>query len=142
MLSNTRIEHVLGMGSTFTQDYNCWGATMFVLGAKDHLTWVDNPEISDWLMANCEPVKRPQIGDVLGLFYKDDAKKIARLMHTAVYIGNGRYLHKLGQQKAVVEPLAKVIAHYRNVTNSKLMFRPKENIRESIFSEQATLSTT
>lgn len=142
MLSNTRIEHVLGMGNTSTQDYNCWGATMFVLGAKDHLTWVDNPEISDWLMANCEPVKKPEVGDVLGLFFKDDAKKVARLMHTAVYIGNGRYLHKLGQQKAVIEPLSKVIRHYADVTNSKLILRPKECTYESISSEQAALSAT
>lgn len=127
MLSNTRIEHVLGMGNTFTQDYNCWGATMFVLGAKDHLTWVDNPEISDWLMANCKPVKRPQIGDVLGLFYRNESDKTAFLVHTAVYIGDGRYLHKLGQQKAVVEPLSKVVRHYQATSNSKLMFRPVAN---------------
>lgn len=128
MLSDIRIEHVLGMGNGSTSDYNCWGATMFLVGAKDNLAWVEQIEIGEWLVDNTQPVKRTDIraGDILALFDRSDEKERMSLVHTAVCVGNGKFLHKLGQQRATLDTQRGVIKHYQRCSNGMAILRIKE----------------
>lgn len=127
VMSRTRVDHVLNMAGSSTRDFNCWGATMFIEQAKDRLGWVDNPEISMWLQTDFEPIKKEQIkeGDILALFDADEKKERLHLVHTAVYIGNKKFVHKLGQNRAQVDILKGVLKEYAYCGNSYVFLRYK-----------------
>ena len=127
VLSRTRVDHVLNMAGSSTQDFNCWGATMFIEQAKDRLGWVENPEISQWLQTDFEPIKKEDIeqGDILALFDADEKKERLHLVHTAVYIGDKKFVHKLGQNKAQIDVLKEVLKHYAYCGNSYVFLRYK-----------------
>lgn len=111
MYNETRVQHVLSMG-TRTQDFNCWGATKFIADSDTPtLRWVDYDEMGEWLTKNFFPIKKKQAkeGDIVALFTKD-----MRLIHTAYNAGSGKYVHKLGQNVARLEPLSKVLEAYSN----------------------------
>lgn len=104
-----RVQHVLGMANERTDDFNCWGATMFIARGSDHLEWVDNEPMSEWLMTNYEPIRRKDVkeGDIVALFSSD-----MRLIHTAYALGDNHYVHKLGRNVARLETLNKVLRSY------------------------------
>jgi hypothetical protein len=127
MVSQTRVDHVLSMAGSCTQDFNCWGATMFIEQAKDKLGWVDNPEISEWIFDNFEPIKKEDLqqGDILTLLDRNDVIKKARLVHTAVFIGDGLFVHKLGANRAKTDKLNGVLREYAYCGNSYAFMRLK-----------------
>lgn len=127
MMSPTRVDHVLNMAGSSTQDFNCWGATMFIEQAKDRLGWVENQEISEWIQNDFEPIKKNAVreGDVLCLFDTDKEKERMRLVHTAVCVGNGNFVHKLGQNRAQTDKLKGVLQHYVYAGNSFIFMRLK-----------------
>lgn len=109
MYNETRVQHVLSMG-TRTQDFNCWGATKFIADPDTPtLKWVEYDEMGEWLTKNFSPIKKSQAkeGDIVALFTKE-----MRLIHTAYNAGNKKYVHKLGQNVARLEPLSKVLKSY------------------------------
>lgn len=114
VINDLRTDHILSMAGKGTQDFNCWGATQYVLRVRDTLAWIEIDEMSDWLIENTEVVKTPEVGDILTLFFAIPFDKDKRmLLHTAVYLGDGEYLHKLGQSKAERATKRQVIAHYK-----------------------------
>jgi hypothetical protein len=127
MLSLTRVDHVLNMAGSYTQDFNCWGATMFIEQAKDRLGWVENPEISDWIQNEFEPIKKQavEVGDVLCLFDTNKELKRMHLVHTAVCVGKNKFVHKLGQNRAQTDNLRGVLQHYAYCGNSYVFMRFK-----------------
>jgi hypothetical protein len=116
-----RVEHVLGMG-TRTQDFNCWGATMFIAHGSDHLEWVEHNAMGEWLKANYTPIKRKDVaeGDIVALF--DEEK---HLIHTAYALGEGKYVHKVGQNVARLEPLQRVLRTYARELHGFVFLRSK-----------------
>ena len=127
MVSQTRVDHVLNMAGSSTRDFNCWGATMFIEQAKDRLGWVENQEIGEWLQDNYLPIDKAKVqqGDILALFDRDEVAKCLHLVHTAVCIGGGRYVHKIGQNKAQTDNLRGVLQHYAFCGNSYAFMRLK-----------------
>lgn len=127
MLSQTRVDHVLNMAGSSTRDFNCWGATMFIEQSKDRLGWVDNYEISQWLTDEFEPIKKNEVqqGDVLALFDTNKEKERMVLVHTAVSLGNGKFVHKLGQNRAQIDTLKGVLKEYAYCGNSFVFLRTK-----------------
>lgn len=127
VLSRTRVDHVLNMAGSSTQDFNCWGATMFIEQAKDRLGWVENPEISEWIQDDFKPIKKEELqeGDVLALFDKDEQLQRACLVHTAVYVGDKKFVHKLGQRQAQIDNLKGVLKNYAYCGNSYAFMRFK-----------------
>ena len=125
VLSLTRVDHVLNMAGSFTQDFNCWGATMFIEQAKNRLEWVENPEISEWLQNDFHPIKKEdlEIGDILALFDTDKKKERMMLVHTAVYVGDKLFVHKMGQNRATKDNLKGVLREYAYCGNSFVFLR-------------------
>lgn len=120
IVNDLRVNHVLSMAGNGTQDFNCWGASQYVTGVRNNLGWVEIEEMSNWLTDHTTKVNKPQAGDILTLFAFLPVGKL--LLHTAVYIGDGKYLHKLGMLKAEVTNLRTVVRHYAQ-------YQPKYEIR-------------
>jgi cell wall-associated NlpC family hydrolase len=118
-----RVEHVLGMANTRTDDFNCWGATLFIANGTSSLSWVDDRTMGEWLMQNCKPIPRSSLreGDIVALF-RDKRK----LVHTAYYVGDNKFVHKLGRNVARLEPLSRVLKEYSDSANGYIFFRKEE----------------
>lgn len=107
---NTRnFKKITNLLNSFKYGGNCWGTTLFLLGQQKGINAVESFEMDDFLKRNTKAIKKPRIGDILVLRYK--TKSIAKrvedesyydcldanlLSHTALYIGNGKYLHQAG----------------------------------------------
>lgn len=109
-LNKHRVYYANRTGQTrtgFWGGFNCWGATLFTLGARRKLEWVECREMENWLMENTRPIHRPRKqGDILVVERYD-------LEHTAVYIGDGKYFHKRGPNTAEITDLAGVRRIYK-----------------------------
>ena len=82
---------------------NCWGMTLFLLGGQSALRFVENEDLDPWLEIHCVRVKRPRFGDVLAIRYGPEqhcdcgcGDEEGALEHTAIYVGDGLYLHQAG----------------------------------------------
>lgn len=73
--------------------FNCWCFTSVLIGFDDSIFWYDENEMEDILGGRCESISFEDLefGDIL--IYRDD---YGTLTHTAVYLGNGRVVHKPG----------------------------------------------
>lgn len=118
-----RVQHVLGMANTHTDDFNCWGATQFIAGGQDHLEWVDNEAMSEWLQSNYQPIPKTAVqeGDIVALFSGD--KEHLRLIHTAYAVDKSHFVHKLGRNVARLESLNKVLRSYAREVNHYVFLR-------------------
>lgn len=99
--------------------FNCWGATLFVLGVKTRLYWEDELAMDRWLEENTKELYRPRKkGDILVV--KD---LFGILKHTAVYMGDGKYFHKRGGGIAEVTNLEGVrkVYPYKQYKFARLM---------------------
>jgi len=119
----TRVQHVLGMANTHTQDFNCWGATRFIANGSDHLEWVDYDAMGEWLTSNYSPIPKTQVqeGDIVALFSPD-----MRLVHTAYCVEKNRYVHKIGQNVARLETLNGVLKTYARQAERYIFLRRNE----------------
>jgi len=92
-------------------DFNCWGATLFVLGVNDELYWADNDEITQFIEEETEEVKDKkniQEGDILILYYPQST----RISHSAVYISKRKLFHKVGGNESEFTSKAGVRRRY------------------------------
>ena len=112
-ISEIRTDHVLNMAGGGTKDFNCWGATQYVLRARDTLGWVEVKEMASWIRGNTKEVKQASTGDILVLWKRGITGKA--LVHTAVYLGDGQYLHKIGSRHAERTSKMRVVNHYKNM---------------------------
>ena len=122
MYNETRVQHVLSMG-TKTQDFNCWGATKFIADHDTpHLEWVSYNDMGEWIHNNFSPIKRTEVkaGDIVALFTPE-----MKLVHTAYYVGNKKYVHKLGQNVAKLEGLNGVLKSYARHADGFVFLRSK-----------------
>lgn len=123
-VSDIRVNHVLNMAGEGTRDFNCWGASQYVLKVRDTLGWIETFEMSRWLSDNTEVVKTPEVGDILALF--GDHPAVGKLLiHTAVYLGDGKYLHKLGAARAEQVSLQGVLKAYKELCDAHELRRLK-----------------
>ena len=81
-------------GKSGNGDFNCWGATLFVLDAIDELYWAENNEIAEFIENETKPIDKKDVqeGDILALYYP----RSQRISHTAVYISKRKLFHKVG----------------------------------------------
>ena len=105
-LIKSRVDRANIKGALPTIDFNCWGATLFVLGQSDTLEWVDSWHMINWLCRETKPIKKAtSLGDILVI--SDHS-----LEHTATYIGRGLWFHKRGSNKAEILSMAEVLEIY------------------------------
>lgn len=110
MIQSSRIQTMIKATKTgYNSEFNCWGATQYLLGHKDKISWINEKKMWSWLdkktvIINNEKLKA---GDILVISRNDGA-----LIHTAVYVGRNKWFHKKGKWEAVRESKEEIINHY------------------------------
>jgi hypothetical protein len=111
-----KVSYANNSNNRVRSDYNCWGATQFVLGFAKRLRWIENHEMYEWLNENTHRIYRPsKWGDILAIYYSDADDRPWGLKHTAVYMGNGQYFHKRGACPAQIVTLKEIKETYSGV---------------------------
>lgn len=109
LINERNLEIAHNEGKTGNGGFNCWNATLFVLGKTDELYWSDNFEIADFINEETFTIPSPSKWDILVLYdfpssYWAEEQgidpEILRICHTAVYIGNGQWFHKRGESQS------------------------------------------
>ncbi len=99
----------------YTRQFNCWGATTYVLEIHNRLNWLDVWTMEQILEDRTEPVKgKIKIGDILVLRDNWD-----ELQHTAIYIGGGKYYHKKGSDISEYCSLNDVLSAYKDYATKR-----------------------
>ena len=83
---------------------NCWGMTAFLLGWRSRLYFMSPELMVNRLSKRLRKIKKPKrfrIGDVASKWYWTYGSEQADLMHTAVSIGRGEWLHQRGYRGEV-----------------------------------------
>lgn len=107
------------------ETFNCWGATLFALGQIEELEWTDCQYMTEFLDNETEEINKGEIkiGDILAMYDWYDGDY--RLIHTAVYIGNGKFWHKCGGSQSYYHSEVDVLNSY-NYDDYKIL-RLKNN---------------
>ena len=106
ILNRTNLEEAHFEGRNCRSHFNCWNATLFVLGKTGELYWSDVYEIEKFIYSETYEVSNLRIGDILVLYgYLDDydlseEENQDRILHTAVYTGKNKWFHKQGANKS------------------------------------------
>lgn len=74
-----------------TQDnFNCWGATLYVLNKIGYLEWSSQKKITNFIYDDTFTVDDIKKGDIFVLYSN------GKIIHTAVYTGKNILFHKRG----------------------------------------------
>ncbi len=76
------------------RDYNCHGLTLWLLGHESSLKWVETDTFEQFLkIVKKQEAKKPERkkGELLVIAVDDHSNS-----HSAIYLGDGKYLHKKG----------------------------------------------
>lgn len=79
---------------------NCWGTTSYLKGWQSSEKYIESDTMIKRLEKACK-VARPKFGDVVAIWANAKGARMyweqeGNLLHTAVYVGRGRYLHQEG----------------------------------------------
>lgn len=99
-----------GKGRYHADDFNCWGATAFVLGITDRLRWIGNYRMVDILTEHTIIVDftERQRGDILVVYEGSGLW----LCHTAVYLGRKKFFHKRGMNTSEITDIGGIVRIY------------------------------
>lgn len=111
MLKQRRLYYANNRGKAryYASDFNCWGATAFVLGITDRLRWIENYNMMEILTEQTIIVefKERQRGDILVIY-----KGGKWLHHTAVYLGHKKFFHKRGMNTSEITDIGGIVRIY------------------------------
>lgn len=109
-MNRNRLYYSNNRGKRGGYDFNCWGATAFVLNIIDRLKWLEDYEMEDILHNYTSEISEDEIkrGDILVIKYAGGG-----LEHTAVYLGRGKYFHKRGGNISEIVDINAVCRIYR-----------------------------
>ena len=101
-------------------DSNCWGFTAFVLGWRARLGVMNGRLMESRLRNRLQRIPKPKrfrLGDVAASWDKDWEGwcpcGAVELLHTAVYIGRGEWLHQVGyRHKVISESFEEMVRSY------------------------------
>lgn len=127
---NLKVAHEKGrMGSG---RFNCYCTSLFVLGKREELYWIDCPEITEFINNDTAEVTRVKRGDILVMYAEDiygdyveqqNEDKLI-IVHTAVYMGNGEWFHKEGgglssftDKKGILNSYGYQVSKIRRINN-------------------------
>lgn len=95
----------------YNPKFNCWGATQYALGQRKRWGWVGAEVMWRWINTKTTPVEGElQEGDVLVI----SCATYNKLIHTAVYMGNGKWFHKRGRHDTLIQSQQEVEDCYVN----------------------------
>lgn len=111
-MNNRRMYYANNKGKVhyYAGDFNCWGATAFVLGMTDRLYWIENYKMMEILTEKTIVVeyKDRQRGDIL-VVYEGSGEW---LCHTAVYLGRKKFFHKRGMNTSEIADIGGIVRIY------------------------------
>jgi NlpC/P60 family len=109
MINNNRLYYANRKGKRGGYGFNCWGATLFTIGAIDKLEWLECDEITEFIENETISISESalQRGDILVLIDRWD-----EIMHTAIYLGRGKYFHKSGSNHSEITDLRSILHVY------------------------------
>lgn len=128
MIIQSHIEVLQRVAFTgFTKKYNCWGATQYVLGKRKKYGWVGEQVMRRWLNTKTIEVseKEPQIGDILVI----ECSYYGWLIHTAVYVGNNKWVNKHGKFDLAFETKEQILKEYGTTRYAREEHTVKTTIR-------------
>ena len=107
--------------------FNCWGATLFILNKIDEIKWVGRGEMTDFLKNSTKEISKEDLkeGDIIALFenarfgYDAIFSSGLSLLHTAVYLTNDYYWHKMGSLKLETNTLGGILNTYPETVKIK-----------------------
>ena len=124
-MKNNRLYYSNQKGKYGGLQFNCWGATAFILGIEHRLRWIETREMDNILEEYTEIISEHERkrGDILTIYenryYRDE------LSHTAVYLGREKYFQKKGGNGSEITDIHGVIRiygdykiEYRRVVNT------------------------
>ena len=99
-------------GRNGNSGFNCWSATLFILGVEESLRWVWGHEMQEFLDKNTVEVSEDelQMGDILVMH------QYGFIKHTALYVQPNVFFHKRGTNSSESTTLEGVCKTYRNMT--------------------------
>lgn len=108
LVNESKLQQAHREGKKGNCGFNCFGASLFVLGRVAKLYWVDCPEITEFINNNTFQINEVQRGDLLIMYaedycddYTDDQNDEGLIIiHTAVYMGNEEWFHKEGVSRS------------------------------------------
>ena len=113
IINETNLNLANEKGKDGNSSFNCWGATLFILGAVIELFWATRKEITKFINEKTKLIEEDiKSGDILVLFQKN-----GKIIHTAVYITEEKLFHKRGNKEAEFtdeEGVKKVYYEYDN----------------------------
>jgi hypothetical protein len=104
-----------------THDFNCWAGTLMYFNELKTPRWIEQREMIQWMEANTKRVTRKRKNDIIALF--DGGNE--GLLHTAVYLGDGKVWHKKGANVAEITTIEKMLKVYFE-TEEIVIMRPKK----------------
>lgn len=91
ILNKENIENAHKLAKNGAYQFNCWGATLYALNEISELCWVKVRRMADFLAHNTELYSgKLKKADILVIWNGKE------LLHTAIYIGGGKFWHKMG----------------------------------------------
>lgn len=90
IINESNLNEANEQGQVWNGSFNCWGATLYILGKVQILEWINRKTIEKFLKKSTYKVKEAKKGDILVLYAFD------KIIHTAIYIENNKLFHKRG----------------------------------------------
>lgn len=126
LINEANLNEAYEVGRNGNCKFNCWNATLFVLGKTNDLYWSDVDEIEKFLFGDTSVVANAEKGDILVLygyvnsFLTGDDNNEDRILHTAIYTGNNKWFHKRGENQSEFVTEEEIADIYDNYERSEI----------------------
>lgn len=111
VINMKKLSYTKRISKDFNFNFNCWGATLYILDQRKSLLWINNVTMKQFLIDNTVITNEKKKGNILCLY----SGKVT-LKHTAVYLDNVTLWHKRGVQQGeqtTEEEIYKLYKHKR-----------------------------
>ena len=107
---------------------NCWGSTLYVLGASKRPFWASERTINSFLRTNCKDLnsKKKPIGTIMVIRTSN-----GEILHTAVLAGTNKWWHKPGQMYARYASIKDIFRMYVKYGAEKIEYKIYTSKRKS-----------
>lgn len=139
VINKTNVDKALKLSNNYRtrEGFNCWGATLFILGLVEKPKWVNGVDMLEFLSNETVEIQESELkeGDIVALYCEPDAftpeenrdiETGLSLSHTAVYIESNFYWHKKGSNEFTKDLINDIIDIYYETEQVKY-FRLKRS---------------
>jgi hypothetical protein len=123
VINKTNVNKAEKLSEKNPESFNCWGATLFILGLIEKPYWVSGLDMLEFLSNNTIEIQESELreGDIVALYAPPDCftpddnlndDTGLYLSHTAVYIESNNYWHKKGSNEFTQDLINDIIDTY------------------------------